>query len=266
MKYIKPVLFTFVILTVVLCGYIYFRFDSGYALREAYTAYNIGNTQQAQEFLSILNKKSSAKYHLYSGLLMIDEKQYSKALSFFEEAAKINNNPSIQQEIEAALQLCYFLTGDLQNTALLNKSSCSLDYPRQLIKAWSFFKQSRYLEAKEIFEKLPSFEAGHPWLELAYNRYFPKTQIDLMRCHAMIESGEAFNAKQKLEELPQNFKEQSGYYHFLLGLSEIQEAKTRSLNLAIPYYQAAFQQFRKIAFYDPENLSFKSEVDRKSVV
>ncbi|NEU36296.1 hypothetical protein GN156_37240, partial [bacterium LRH843] len=52
------------------------------------------------------------------------------------------------------------------------------------------------------------------------------------------------------------------YFHFLSGLTYIEESREKALNLAIPYYKSAFEHFRLIRYGNASNSDYKEEVGK----
>lgn len=261
MKNIKPIVFTLLILTAVLCGYIYLRFDSNYALNEAFSAYEKGDLKKATQFLEEAPSKKSSRYHLCTGLLELSRMKYESAQEAFARALKSNANSELAPKIIAMLQLSDYLIETPNNNKGFTQQQTD-PYFNQLFTAIDFFENQEYAKAQEAFDTLPTLSSDAYWLKKAYNRFLPQAYIDLIHCHSLIKQGNNFKARQLLDENTQAQQNFSDYYHFLSGLTYIEESTDKALNLAIPYYKKAFEHFRLIRYGHASNAAYKEEVGK----
>ncbi len=259
MKYIKPILFTLLILTAVLCGYIYYKFDARFAETNAYSAFKENNFAKAGSYLSALSKKNNPKYHLYHGYLLLEQKKYDEANTSFKKALHLCSTGDLNLEISGALSLTLFFSDDIQNLDTILDQYTSFDSVNRLFEGLLHYQKSNYKKAKEHLKDLPLSFCENCWLQTVIDHNFSKEKLTYYLTHCMIESGETYKARQQIESFLESTKVKGTSFYYLIGLSYLKEERGKSLSTAIPYYQTAFQYFKQILPSDVDYSKYKNE-------
>ncbi len=260
MKYIKPVLLTLFVLTVTLCGYIYYRFDDKYTSNQAYIAFKENNLEATSSHIAALNKKNNPKYPLYQGYIKLEQKKYHEAQTSFKKARLINKNNDLKLEISGALFLSSFLLKDFQSLSNFIEQDKSYPLVNQLFEGILYYNKSNFEKSKESLKNLSRSLCESAWLQTEIERHISENILTYYLTHSMIESGEECKARLNLESFIKSTNSQEPSFSFLIGLSFLKEAEKKSLSNAIPYYQTAFQHFRKIPFSQETYSEYKAEI------
>ncbi|MCH9631994.1 MAG: hypothetical protein S4CHLAM6_03170 [Chlamydiae bacterium] len=260
MKYIKPVLLTLFVLTLTLCGYIYYKFDAKYASNQAYIAFKDNDLEKSSSHIAALNKKSNPTYYLYQGYVDLEQKKYHEAQTSFKKAKLLTKNNDLKPEISGALFLSAFLLNDFQSLENFLNQDKSNSSVRQLFEGILQYHKSDFENSKKSLQNLSNPLSESKWLQTELERHINTEKLTYYLSHSMIESGQAHKARQHLESFIESTHSKEPSLYYLIGLSFLKEAENKPLSNTIPYYQTAFQYFRQIPFSQTTYFEYKANV------
>lgn len=105
----------------------------------------------------------------------------------------------------------------------------------------SFYWDRNFGQALEKFQKFSPLTEEHP-----FGSHFSDQWLGLHIAHCQIEMGNLFATRQGLENtLKEPSQGDRCQINFLIGLSYFKEAKNKTYDLAVPYYNLAFSYFNR---------------------
>lgn len=260
MKFIKPTLLTLFVLTTLLCGYIYLKFDSNYAINKAFSSMQEGSYDIADDYLSSLKKNNNPKYYLHMGYLKLAQNQFDDAANYFKSALNLQVQPSLRYEIGANLALIALVEKNYDLLESLLTQYPSFENVTQLFQGLLGFESKDYTFAYDSLSKVTDLKVPSRWLQRELDKRIPAIDRLYYLSYSMIENNDPYHARQKIEKFLEANSIIDERFNFLLGKTYLKEAENKPLTLALPYYKTAFQYFKQTPFWDPSFNGFKEQI------
>lgn len=260
MSYLKSSLITFFLLLCLLCGYIYFKFDSEFALEKATESYQGKDYTTSRQFIEALKKKKNPTADLCLAYISRAEGQMEKSDKHFRQAVAFAKTVEQKNEIEFNFLLNAYLEGNYEKiTLLLNQFSLPEEMKLPFIALIHHRNQNFFL-AQEALIKFKNVHFDSPWMQQDRTKYLGEHFFVTHLAHCYIENKEFQSARQILERYLLQTENKEPQLYYLLGLSYFKEGKDKKVQDALSYYQNAFQFFKRVPLWEKECFFIKGGI------
>lgn len=254
MGYVKTAIFTTLVLTLALVGYILVTFNSDYELNVAADSFAKGEYDKALRELNTLHEEvPAARLSLYQGYVYRALRQWKESDQALAQAgfdARKHQQPNLLLEI----YLNQALNGYLQkNTATLSAAIAGAtevdaqDSWVEFFKGLQAYQEERFADSLRIWAQPNHRIPLSGWMHKTFDGVFTPLWLSLHIARSQMEIGQYLAARQNLEEELQRAKdEDKTEIEFLIGLSYAKEAGEKSIQSAAPYYKLAVSYLNRV--------------------
>ena len=260
MNTLKSSILTLLILIGLLAGYICFKFDSNYVLKLTADSYEKQDYLKAAERLSTLKKKPSPKIHLYEGYIRRAQKQYEQSTNAFLAAFEEASHLDLKNEASFNLLLNAYLSEDFAFIQKHLKKEADPAAYTPFFTALLLYHQRDYAKAYDYFVEAENREYYSSWMKQEWNTHFPKAYEIGQIAHCLIEIGKPHQGRLLLENHLKKFEGTEEEISYLIGLSYLNEAQDRPLNLALSYFKNAHPYLKLKPLKNPECQALEKKV------
>lgn len=252
MNALKSILFTLLLLTLALTGYIFFKFDNDYFLRASAKAYSRKEYAEAERILTLFKDKKPPKAYLYQGYVLRAQKKPSS--NAFKLAYEKANTPALKQEAIFNLLLNAYINKEyVFIEKYLEKDSET--QVAALFAALLHYQDKEFEEAYHYFCRADIKEYPSAFMQKEFSKYFPKLFLVSRKAHCLIELGKPAQGRQLLEQTLKEFDDPDYHISHLIGWTYLKEAESLPIDHAGSYYTEARKFFKKLSSNDKSRLT-----------